>query len=849
MSAEPQQLLFPADGGEKTFTVSGNIGFDLSIPDVEWFSCTAADDGVFVVTVVSNEGEEDRTGCISITNEDYEREIEVNIVQPRSDYFELLTPSFELGPEGGEIEVEIATNIDYSYTVSEEWLEDAGNLKFAAGRNLDAEERSATINFSAAGESYVVNISQTAPYLTLTETSFELDSLGGQIAFGVSSNISYTVDIPESDWVSCSGSEGEYVLVVANNDDYRTRTYSITFEAADFNMSRTVTVTQTGNEEARPFSLKNRDSFIGPTGGELKIIHTKCNDVSVSVYNAGWIREIPSRRNDTTLVFSVDTLFTEVDRQAIISVIGKGRTVTGYVFQNPALMVLTYNEKRFPDTGGTASIEMTSNITPEFYTDQDWVTGSAAEDRSSITFVVEPNDTGLERTAVVEVGLKRLNYLQEVTIVQAANDMIVLDPSEIEAETTGGDFYVRVSANVKYSVMGSADWVSCAATDEENVIRISVEPNQSAMDRSTSLMFSGGKAKAYLSINQAGYRNPDYYYSEDYSQNKTAVRLQTATTGSGIPLVLMGDAFSDRLIADGTYAEVMNRAMESFFAIEPFTTFRNMFDVWYINVVSPNEIYADDATTALSTSFVQGTVVTGNHSAVRNLALWLLDPIAIKKTLMVVVMNTPTYGGTTYLYDYIGSVVADYGVGESIAYIPLCTSEEQFTRVLQHEVGGHGFGKLQDEYYYDSYGTIPEDRISQIRLFQQNGFDRNVDFTSDPEQVLWAKFITDRDYQYEGIGVFEGACFYPYGAYRPTEESIMCHTVGGFNAPSREAIFYRLNKLAFGASCQYSYEAFKQYDVINRKTSPSASQSSNRPGRNSDNPIFPEPLPAPVFIK
>lgn len=38
-------------------------------------------------------------------------------------------------------------------------------------------------------------------------------------------------------------------------------------------------------------------------------------------------------------------------------------------------------------------------------------------------------------------------------------------------------------------------------------------------------------------------------------------------------------------------------------------------------------------------------------------------------------------------------------------------------------------------------------------------------------------------------------------------------TDGQFNAPSREAIYYRINKLAYGDSWNYDYETFVQFDL------------------------------------
>ena len=40
---------------------------------------------------------------------------------------------------------------------------------------------------------------------------------------------------------------------------------------------------------------------------------------------------------------------------------------------------------------------------------------------------------------------------------------------------------------------------------------------------------------------------------------------------------------------------------------------------------------------------------------------------------------------------------------------------------------------------------------------------------------------------------------------------------GGYNAPSREAIYYTIHKLAYGSNWEYNYEDFVSYDSISRK--------------------------------
>ena len=81
--------------------------------------------------------------------------------------------------------------------------------------------------------------------------------------------------------------------------------------------------------------------------------------------------------------------------------------------------------------------------------------------------------------------------------------------------------------------------------------------------------------------------------------------------------------------------------------------------------------------------------------------------------------------------------------------------------------------------------------------------------------VKWAHLLALPRYIAEGLGAFEGASTYATGVYRPTEQSIMNKNVGGFNAPSREAIFQRVNRLAYGSGWVYNFEEFKNYDVTN----------------------------------
>lgn len=92
------------------------------------------------------------------------------------------------------------------------------------------------------------------------------------------------------------------------------------------------------------------------------------------------------------------------------------------------------------------------------------------------------------------------------------------------------------------------------------------------------------------------------------------------------------------------------------------------------------------------------------------------------------------------------------------------------------------------------------------------GFYENVDLTSDPNTILWSKFISDSRYSGK-VSVYEGGYTYPYGVYRPTDNSIMRYNTGGFNAPSREAIYKKIMKFSEGNAWTYDYETFVAFDA------------------------------------
>lgn len=316
------------------------------------------------------------------------------------------------------------------------------------------------------------------------------------------------------------------------------------------------------------------------------------------------------------------------------------------------------------------------------------------------------------------------------------------------------------------------------------------------------------------------------YVSTDFSADGQVVTLQRATVGKGIDLVLMGDAFVDTtMIVGGIYEQRMREGMEAFFMEEPMKSLRNRFNVHMVKVVSENGNYAEGLNTALDSYMGNGTLVGGSDSRCFDYAS-RVPGIDLTRSQVVVIMNVQHYAGTCYMYED----------NSSVAYFPLGYDESIFDQLLNHEAVGHGFGKLLDE-YSNNLGELPQYEYDNYQRQKELGWGANTDITADPNQIRWAHFLQDNRYANE-VGIYEGALTYQTGAWRSTENSIMRYNTGGFNAPSREALYKRVMELSGEG---YSWERFVEYDAVNRVATKTLLQKRDL------QPTM--PLHAPVMIR
>lgn len=450
------------------------------------------------------------------------------------------------------------------------------------------------------------------------------------------------------------------------------------------------------------------------------------------------------------------------------------------------------------------------------------------------------NNNKNSRTATV--NLVSAGLTQSFTVTQSPAEYVELEQTAYYTEAQGGSLQIKFTTNLstdELAIYGTASWLTQPAnsrTDQAYVVNLTVLPNDDDKERTAYLYFckTNGEEEEILNSVTIIQEGTDTNTSTDYSADKTVRILQRATQGNGLPIVLMGDGFLDTDIVNGTYDEVMNKAMENLFTEEPLKSLQSYFNVYSITAVSRSNRF-DGYNTAFQCQMEGGmsTLITGNDENVIDY-IQCVEGIDVSETLAVVVLNSPLYAGTTYFGYYSENQVTEL----AIAYCPIIYNLENdsFRQVLVHEAVGHGFAKLEDEYSYEENGKMPSDEINDVKMLQSYGWAQNVDFTQDENTILWSSFLNDSRYSSEGIGIYEGACTYMSGVYRPTEDSMMNTNTCGFNASSRKAIYDMVMRR--GENRETSYEEFADFDSRNVSQVQTLTRTSNAISRPFTHPHF-----------
>lgn len=343
------------------------------------------------------------------------------------------------------------------------------------------------------------------------------------------------------------------------------------------------------------------------------------------------------------------------------------------------------------------------------------------------------------------------------------------------------------------------------------------------------------KDKGYTA--SCGVSQCSYDYDED-----EVITLQKATRGNGVNLVFLGDGYNNKDIANGTYLKDMKQQMEYFFGVEPYTTYRDYFNVYTAIALSQESGVGTVNTLCdnkFETTFTGGASLQCNSNDVFKYALRMptVNSGNLNQTLIVLTPNTTDYGGVTSMW-------AD---GSAIAITPKSADDYPYDSrgIVQHEAGGHGFGKLGDEYIYhnafiSSCQCFCCPHEEEFNAAKSNGWYENLSLTGKMHEVPWSHLIFNDKYS-AVVDIYEGGFMHSRGVFRSELNSCMNNNIPYFSTISREAIVKRIKQYA-GET--YSFDEFVKNDNPNpgsRSTRYNVApwnKLSDKPAPNHSQPII-----------
>lgn len=404
----------------------------------------------------------------------------------------------------------------------------------------------------------------------------------------------------------------------------------------------------------------------------------------------------------------------------------------------------------------------------------------------------------------------------------AAHHELTCRPSVACALNTEHRQTLTLNAEGDWEVASKPDWcrVSPMSGSKKTEVTLTIGAlPKGAADRTGEVVFRL-KDKDYThSCNVSQY---NYQYGED-----EWLTLQKATKGrnGGINIVILGDGFNAKEIANGTCLSTMRQAAEHFFAIEPYTTYRDYFNVYTAFPISTETGVGTVNTmryNRFGTAFSNGIGLKADYDDIFNYALNAptVTKDNLKQTLIIIVPNSTDYGGITQMWED----------GSAIAFCPKTTYEYplDWRGIIQHEAGGHGFGKLADEYIYhnafiDACRCTCCGHADAVRQGKNNGWFDNISLSGKANAVPWSHLIYDKRYS-DIVDIYEGAFMHSRGVFRSEQNSCMNNDIPYFSTISRESIVKRIKSYAGEA---FSFEDF----VKNDKKEPAISPSPSAKGR------------------
>lgn len=524
----------------------------------------------------------------------------------------------------------------------------------------------------------------------------------------------------------------------------------------------------------------------------------------------------------TKLSISAPPNVTSAEKVADLTISGGGAAATIRISQKSLIFSATPSTLLMDSVASAQTIDITANTEWKIQGNDlpEWIqsiTPLTGEGNARVTITVKNNPDRTLQEHILKIEYSG-TWASVILRQKAAHNEPPTKPADLKPNTTDVSLIPVFSWTkstdaendaINYTVLYSADGVTWNSRFAGESTTISLAPDAGILKSNTKYYYKvkadDGHAYGVTESDVVEFTTglKDAYSDGDYTV------YQQSTKASPVKLVFTGDGYlPEHFKYGGLFDQNANEAIEALFSIEPYKTYREYFSVYKVAAFSTetgvsNQTQGITKNTAFSCTLTGGTGIQCNYDKVFSYALQApgMTETDLTNTSVCVIINANTYAGTCYTISN----------GKSVAMVPVSRQPgitTTFGNIVCHEYGGHGFGRLADEYVnYNS--AIPEERRENLLAWQGYGYFKNVSPYGTEAQVPWNRFFNKPDYSH--VGIYQGGYLYASGVYRPEYISCMVDNRLYFNTQSRYLIVERIVKVA--GEGELTYDKFYAKDI------------------------------------
>lgn len=393
-----------------------------------------------------------------------------------------LSETVEMAPEGGSVEVKLASNGDWSVAQVSDWITvspESGNgdatLTLTATANTGETSRSGQVKVTTKDNAATLTVSQGAKSLYLGLTPHRIDCMreGGEFGVEVRSNVDWQLfELPS--WITASvthgSNDGSFVLTIAPLMDESDEGRQATVTVAGGDMEIHVEVNQT-HESAYVFAVTPEGLAFDYTGGtgSLTIVS---NLAWTATTEAEWIAIDPVSGNENTeqtIQVAENPNWTAREATIRFDYTYPDNSVGHYLVwvrqeaaPNPHFLTVSPSEISFGKEGGSAEISIECDADWSVELQSDWVSLSATNGTGNATVVITVEKNGIVAPRSLNLAFVSGELMSRVLVTQEPDDappMAEISPDTVFVAATGAVQTLSINSNTSWKLETDASWI------------------------------------------------------------------------------------------------------------------------------------------------------------------------------------------------------------------------------------------------------------------------------------------------------------------------------------------------------------------------------------------------------